>query len=52
VTRLSEAECTPQEIATFTGHSLRDVYRILDAYLGRTEKLGSLALEKLERARR
>jgi len=52
VTRLSEAECTPQQIATFTGHALRDVYRILDAYLGRTEKLGSLALEKLERARR
>ncbi len=25
VTRLSEAECTPQEIASITGHSLRDV---------------------------
>jgi integrase len=24
VTRLSEADCTPQEIARFTGHSLRD----------------------------
>jgi integrase len=52
VTRLSEAGCTPQEIATFTGWSLRDVQRILDCYLARTEKLASLAAEKLERARK
>jgi integrase len=52
VTRLSEAECTPQEIARFTGHSLRDVAAILDRYLARTDKLASAALAKLERARR
>jgi integrase len=52
VTRLSEAGCTPQEIARFTGHSLRDVSAILDRYLARTDKLASLALEKLERSRR
>jgi integrase len=52
VTRLSEAECTPQQIATFTGWSLRDVQVILDRYLARTEKLSSAALEKLERSRK
>jgi integrase len=52
VTRLSEAECTPQEIARFTGHSLRDVAAILDRYLARTDKLASAALAKLERARK
>jgi integrase len=52
VTRLSEAGCTPQEIATFTGWSLRYVQSILDRYLARTEKLGSIALKKLEEARR
>ena len=35
----SEAGCTPQEIARFTGHSLRDVAAILDKYLARTDKL-------------
>ncbi|MGH6804053.1 MAG: tyrosine-type recombinase/integrase [Methyloceanibacter sp.] len=52
VTRLSEASCTPQEIARFTGHSLRDVAAILDKYLARTDKLASMALAKLERARK
>jgi integrase len=52
VTRLSEAGCTPQEIATFTGWSLRDVQRILDSYLARTDTLSSMALAKLERVRR
>jgi integrase len=52
VTRLSEADSSPQEIATFTGWSLHGVQRILDRYLARTDKLASLALEKLERARR
>jgi integrase len=52
VTRLSEAGCTPQEIATYTGWSLRDVQTMLDRYLARTEKLGSIALEKLERVRK
>ena len=52
VTRLSEAGCTPQEIARFTGHSLRDVAAILDRYLARTDKLASTALAKLERTRK
>jgi integrase len=52
VTRFSEAEFTPQEIATYTGWSLRDVQTILDLYLARTDKLRSTALEKWERARR
>ena len=51
VTRLSEAECTPQEIATITGHSLRDVGAIMDRYSARTEKLAIAAIAKLERAR-
>lgn len=52
VTRLSEDGCSPQEIATYTGWSLRDMQTILDRYLARTDKLRSTALEKLERARR
>jgi integrase len=49
VTRLSEAECTPQEIATITGHSLTDVAAILDRYSARTDKLAIAAIAKLER---
>jgi integrase len=51
VTRLAEAECEAPEIATITGHSLKDVEAILDAhYLGRTTKLAASAVAKLERA--
>jgi len=39
VTRLSEADCSLQEIATITGHSLRDVASIIGRYTGRTDKL-------------
>ena len=52
VTRLSEAECTPQEIATITGHSLRDVGAIMDRYSARTDKLAVAAIAKLESGRR
>jgi integrase len=52
VTRLSEAECTPQEIATITGHSLRDVGAILDKYSARTDKLAIAAISKLEKGGR
>jgi len=39
------------EIATITGHSLKDVEAILDAhYLGWTTKLAVSAVAKLERA--
>lgn len=50
VTRLAVAGATIPEIATFTGHSLEDVQRILDAhYLGRDGALAISALGKRER---
>ena len=50
VTRLALAGCTEAEIATVTGHSLRDVRSILDAnYLHRDPKLAESAINKLER---
>jgi integrase len=49
VTRLAIAGCTEAEIATITGHSLRDVRSILDAhYLNRDPQLGRNAIRKLE----
>ncbi|WP_275789126.1 tyrosine-type recombinase/integrase [Pararhizobium gei] len=49
VTRLALCECTEAEIATITGHSLRDVRSILDAhYLHRDPQLGKNAIRKLE----
>jgi integrase len=49
VTRLAIAGCTEAEIATITGHSLRDVRSILDAhYLHRDPALGESAIRKLE----
>jgi integrase len=53
VTRLALAECTEPEIATITGHSLRDVRSILDAhYLHRDPALGESAIRKLEKDQR
>jgi len=50
VTRLALAECTEAEIATITGHSLRDVRSILDThYLYRDAALAESAIRKLER---
>ena len=50
VTRLALAECTEAEIATITGHSLRDVRSILDAhYLHRDPGLAESAIHKLEK---
>jgi integrase len=50
VVRLALADATVPQIATFTGHSLRDVEAILDAhYLGRDVKLAEIAVMKLER---
>lgn len=50
VTRLALAECTEAEIATITGHSLRDVRSILDShYLNRDPALAEAAIRKLER---
>jgi integrase len=49
VTRLALAGCTEAEIATITGHSLRDVRSILDThYLARDPALGESAIRKLE----
>jgi len=49
VTRLAIAGCSEAEIATFTGHSLRDVAAILDAhYLSRDARLAESALKKRE----
>ena len=50
VTRLAIVRCTEAEIATITGHSLRDVRSILDAnYLHRDPALAESAIKKLER---
>ena len=50
VTRLAVVGCTEPEIAAITGHSLRDVGRILDThYLHRDPALAESAITKLER---
>jgi integrase len=51
VTRLVEADCTHAQIASITGHSMRDVGAILDRYLARTDKLALAAIAKLERSK-
>lgn len=52
VTRLALAGCTNAQIASITGHSLRDVDAILDAhYLGGREKLAEQAMIKLVASR-
>ena len=49
VTRLALVGCEIAEIATITGHSLRDVHSILDAhYLHRDPALADSAIRKLE----
>jgi hypothetical protein len=49
VTRLALVGCEVPEIATITGHSLRDVSSILDAhYLHRDIELARNAITKLE----
>jgi integrase len=49
VTRLALVGCTEAEIATISGHSLRDVRSILDAnYLHRDPALAESAIRKLE----
>lgn len=50
VTRMAEAGATSAEIASITGHSLKDVEGMLDAaYLSRTNALAESAIRKLER---
>lgn len=49
VTRLAQAGCSEAEIATITGHSLKDVGAILDShYLKRDDSLGISAIRKRE----
>jgi hypothetical protein len=46
---LGKVGCTEAEIATITGHSLRDVRSILDVhYLHRAPELAENAIRKLE----
>ena len=53
VTRLAIAGATEAEIATITGHALRDVRSILDShYLNRDPTLGENAIRKLEKGRK
>lgn len=50
VTRLAKAGCTVPEIATVTGHSLKDMGTILDSHhQNRDSALGGSAIRKLER---
>jgi integrase len=50
VTRLALVGCTEAEIASITGHSLRDAQAILDSqYLSRDPGLAESAIRKLER---
>ena len=49
VTRFALGGCSEAEIATFTGHSLKDVRAILDAhYLSRDSRMAESALKKRE----
>ncbi len=48
VTRLSLANCSNQEIASITGHSEKDVDRILKAYRGGRIELAEQAMVKLQ----
>ena len=52
VTLLSKAGCTPQQIATITGHSLKTVHRILERYLARTQGLAEQAILNFENSPR
>lgn len=48
--RLALAETTVPQIATITGHSLKDVEAILDVhYLGRAMQLAEMAIATLEK---
>lgn len=51
VTRLAVAGCTVPQIASITGHSLKDAEAILDThYLGGRIELAELAMQKLDAA--
>jgi integrase len=48
VTRASLRDLTPQQIATITGQSVKDVEHIIDTYLARTPELAKRAMRKYE----
>ncbi len=52
VTRLADADCTPAQIASITGHSQRSIAAILDTYQARTRHQADMAIAKLERSLR
>jgi integrase len=52
ITMLSEAGCTPQQIAPITGHSLKTISVILDRYLARTRGLADQAIFNFENSPR
>ena len=52
VTLLSEANCSPQQVATITGHSLKTVFQILERYLARTSGLAEQAIKNFENSTR
>lgn len=52
VLRLAAAGCTVPEIASITGHALKDAETILDRhYLSRDRRIGESAISKLEKHR-
>ena len=52
VTMLSEAGCTPHQVAAITGHSLKSVEGILGKYLARTRGLAEQAIFQFENSPR
>ena len=52
VTLLSEAGCTPQQVASITGHSLKTVHQIPERYLARTRGLAEQAILNFENSPR
>ena len=52
VTALADAGCTPIQIASITGHSIRSVESILEHYVARTRTQANAAIHMLENAKR
>lgn len=52
VVELSRASCTPQEVASITGHTVSSVTSILRTYLPRDSKVADNAIEKREAYRK
>lgn len=52
VIRLAEAECTVPQIASITGHAIKETQRIIDTYWKATRPQAAAAIAKLEAATR